>query len=158
MEVQENKIKVYLAGGWFDEYQNKALTYLEDLLINVYNDKFEVFAPRKNIIVKEDDNINIQDYVFSENCKHIDDCDLVIASTVSKDMGTIWETGYAYARNKKIIYTLFDNRFENVTFNLMLAASGIAAFTSKEDFEKFIIELNKENYLDIKQRYEGLVE
>jgi len=153
-----SKIKVYLAGGWFDEFQDKALSYLEDLLINSFKEKFEVFAPRKSIIIKNDEEVNLQDFVFNENCKHIEDSDLVIASTVSKDMGTIWETGYAYAYNVPIIYTLFDERIKKAKFNLMLAASGIAAFTKKEDFIKFITKLEKNNLSNIKERYKGEVE
>ena len=147
-----NKIKVYIAAGWFSEYQDKALTYLEDLLFN--NDKFEVFSPRKEIILNKDATVEEQNKVFDQNCQKIIEADLVIASTVDKDMGTIWETGFAYNKTP-VVYTLFDDRIQNPSFNIMLGASGLAAFIDKTEFEKYIDNLTKHNLLSSVQRWRG---
>lgn len=152
------KIKVYLAGGWFDEFQETALEILEKVLVEDFSDKFEVYSPRKEIKLEGHEGIELQNHVFLENCKHIKEADLVVASTVGKDMGTIWETGYAYAHNKPIIYTLFDTRLKNVKFNLMLAASGIAAFVDLQDFSAFVSTLTHENLHCSEERYIGEVE
>jgi nucleoside 2-deoxyribosyltransferase len=156
--MKNRKIKVYLAGGWFDEFQESALSKLEDILFNMFSDKFDTYSPRKEIVLEGHEGINVQDLVFNENCKHIKEADLVIASTVGKDMGTIWETGFAYANSIPIVYTLFDSRILNAKFNLMLAASGIAAFTSLEDFINFIDEIDINNLNNISKRYNGEVE
>jgi len=148
------KIKIYCGGGWFSPFQDKALTYQENYLFN--REDFEVYAPRKEIKLEGKEGIEIQNFVFNENCKNIDNADLVVISTVDKDMGSVWEAGYAYARNKKIVYTLFDERLgEKVVFNLMLAASGIAAFTNEHEFEKFMNKLNSDTLLELEQRYKG---
>jgi len=52
----------------------------------------------------------------------IDECDIVIASTEGKDMGTLFECGYAFAKNKPVVYYA-----PNIhKFNLMLAKSARA--------------------------------
>jgi len=159
MENKNDKIKVYIAAGWFDEFQEKALEYIENLLFN--NDKFEVYSPRKEDLL-ESGSIHekeVRQRVFQANVKNIKDADLLITSTVGKDMGTIFESGYANAAKIPIIYTLFDERLgENVVFNLMLSESGIACFTNKQEFENFIDKITKENVSTIKQDYEGAIE
>jgi nucleoside deoxyribosyltransferase len=147
------QLKVYLAGGWFSPFQDKALTELESILFS--NPKFKVYSPRKEIKLEGKEGIEMQNFVFAENCKNINEADIVIASTVDKDMGTLWECGFAFANKKPIIYTLFDERFKEAKFNLMLAASGIAAFTDKQEFIKFLDKITPENVSSIKQRYGG---
>ena len=73
-------------------------------------------------------------------------------------MGTLWENGYAYAQCKPIIYTFFDERYENIMFNIMLTMSAIAAFTDKKEFEEFVNELTYENYKTKKKVYYGEIE
>ena len=87
-KIKAPKIKVYLAGGWFDKYQIKAISYLEKFLSSF--DEFEVFISKKE-----------QDKVFKENLKQIDEADIVIVSTVGKDITTLFEAGYAkyFAKN-----------------------------------------------------------
>ena len=146
------KIKVYISAGWFDKFQDEALTYLEEIFDK---DKFEIYSPRKEIKLEGKEGIEMQNFVFEENCKNIESCDLIVSSTVGKDMGTLWENGYGFKCGKPIIYTFFDTRFENVKFNLMLAASGIGAFVNKEKFTTFLNKVTKENVNTIKERYEG---
>ena len=137
-KIKALKIRVYLAGGWFDKYQIKAISYLENFLSSF--NEFEVFSPRKNIVLKPNISKKEQDKVFKENLKQINEADIVIVSTVGKDITTLFEAGYAFAKNKKIIYTFFDERFNDITFNLMLAKSGIICYTNneKKDFESDI--------------------
>ena len=148
-----DKLKIYLAGGWFDVFQVEALDFLEETLFS--REDFKVFSPRKEIKLNGTESTNVQEIVFTENCRNIEDADIVVASTVGKDMGTLWETGFAYAKNKPIIYTFFDKRFKDAKFNLMLSASGVACFTDKAIFMSFIDKLNKKNYNTVKRIYEG---
>lgn len=130
LKAPRKKIKIYLAGGWFDEYQDKALTFLEDFLGKFK--EFDVYMPRK--VVKLDSNASLEQRkdVFKQNLKAINNADLVIVSTVGKDMGTLWEAGYAYSKGKDIIYTFFDERFPDAKFNLMLAESGKVCYAYNE--------------------------
>lgn len=146
-------IKVYIAAGWFDSHQEDALNYLEQFLDDL--EGFEVFSPRRETKIEGFEKPEVQQAVYDMNCKHILESDLVIASTVSKDMGTIYECGYAGRSKIPVIYTLFDHRLQNPIFNLMLAKSGIACFTDKDKFEKFVKTLTKENLKDSKIEYEG---
>ena len=154
--MNTNKIRVYLSAGWFDEFQDKALTYIENVLFN--NEKFEVFSPRKEIVLTKEANKEQQKNVFQQNIEEIKKADLIISSTVGKDMGTLFENGVAYQLGKPIIYTFFDERFKDVKFNVMLSQSGIACFTNKKEFEEFINKIDKDNLQTIKQDYEGNVE
>ena len=107
-------MKAYIASGWFNATQLAACVQLEQFCID--ND-INHFAPRKMNLGT--DGVD-WDLIFQKNIEHLDDCDIVFASTVGKDMGTIWETGYAYAKGKEIIYYT-----PGITKpNLMLAKSG----------------------------------
>lgn len=136
------KIKIYISAGWFDNFQNEALTFIENLLFEQKN--FEIYSPRKEIKLNGIEDEETQELVFRENLKNIENSDLVISSTVGKDMGTLFEDGYAYAKNIPIIYTFFDERFDNIKFNLMLARSGISCYINKKDFSNIILKLNNE--------------
>lgn len=152
------KLKIYISAGWFDDFQVKALTYLEEILFA--RDDFEVYSPRKEDQLKAGETFTkeVKQRIFNANLKSMNNADIIISSTVGKDMGTLFEDGYAYAINKPIIYTFFDERFEEVNFNVMLSESGIAAFTDKKEFEDFIAEINKKNYKTKRIEYKGKIE
>ena len=138
---------VYLAGGWFSPNMLKAVEDIEQVLIDL---NIRHFNPRKENLAKPDDPSNKLKHIFEGNIKAIDDCDLLIISTVDKDMGTIFEAGYAYARNKTIVYynPFMTNREK---FNLMLAQSCIAVCINKEELHDYMTQLTK-------YQYKGLVE
>jgi nucleoside 2-deoxyribosyltransferase len=140
-------MKIYLAGGWFSENMLKAITEMEEVLDSL---PIAYFNPRKANLAECDDNITKLDYIFKKNVEEIDNCNLVIASTVDKDMGTIWETGYAYAKNKPIIYynPFMESREK---FNLMLARSGLGICINKSELFDFLNNL-------IKYEYKGNIE
>jgi len=154
----KNKIYIYISAGWFSKKQEKALEYIEKLILN--NNKFQFYSPRKEIQLESGkiQSKNSRLSVFNSNIAAITIADLIISSTVEKDMGTLFEDGYAYAKNIPIIYTLFDDDLKDVIFNLMLSESGIACFTDKKEFEKFITTINKNNIKTIKKEYKGKIE
>lgn len=110
---------VYIAGGWFTEEQYTAVKELEDFIdtINITS-----FKPRLENKGSEGSD---WDRVFETNVKTLSNADLVIASTVGKDMGTIWECGFAYAKNIPVVY--YTPGIDRV--NLMLAKSGVVCKT-----------------------------
>lgn len=152
----ERKIKVYVSAGWFSPAQEAALTFLEEFLFG--DPKYKVFSPRKEMKLDGVESIDVQNKVFDFNCIAIRGADIVVSSTVDKDCGTLFEDGYAYASGKSIVYTLFDERIKNAKFNLMLAVSGIAAFTDKDEFKAFMNGLTLENLSQHKKRWTGLFE
>ena len=66
---------------------------------------------------------------FSGNLHHIETADFLIVNTRDKDIGTIWEAGYAYANEVPIVY-FCAGLPEGAKFNLMLARSGINSFST----------------------------
>lgn len=146
-------IKVYLAAGFFNEYQNAAVDYIEKLLDA--DPRFEVFSPRRETKLEGFEKPEVQKKVFDMNCDNVKKSDLIICSTIDKDMGAVFETGLAYEAGVPIIYTLFDDRLEKPIFNLMLGQSGIACFTDVVKFESFIKKLTKKNLKTTKIEYKG---
>lgn len=154
------KLKVYLAGGWFSENQDRVLTQIEEILSN-YN-CFKVYSPRRQTQFKSGTKPSkeICEIVFNNNIVAIEDCDIMIASTEEKDMGTVFEMGIAFQLEKPIIAVYFHKE----PYNLMLeeASSGVARNTEQLCQILDIIDvLGLERYLKeevSKYRYQGLIE
>lgn len=118
--------KIYVAGGWFSDEQVEALDDLE-YVVQLCS-RYSNFMPRHMNLGVEGVN---WDSIFKENIKHLNNSSLVVASTVGKDMGTMWECGYAYAKNIPIVY--YTPGIDKP--NLMLGKSGIICKTKKELME-----------------------
>lgn len=122
-------MKVYLAGGFFTEVQNDIMEQLENVMA-----KYGVatFSPRR-------DNLGTLgcdwDSIYRKNIEELHTCNLVFASTQDKDMGTIFECGYATAINKPIAY--YAPNLEGL-FNLMLAKTSIGVCTSIDGLEEYV--------------------
>jgi nucleoside 2-deoxyribosyltransferase len=58
--------------------------------------------------------------VFEENMRKILDCDFMLASTEGRDMGTLFECGFAYSNGIPIVYYFKGDG----PFNIMLSESG----------------------------------
>jgi len=110
--------QIYVAGGWFDKEQMAAIKELEEL--------FDIDSFRPRLDTKH--LIPDWDAIYNENIKHLSRCDMVIASTIGKDMGTLWECGYACALNIEVIY--YTPGISRP--NLMLGKSGIICSTIEE--------------------------
>lgn len=122
---------VYLASPFFKPEQIERIEFIENLL-EKYG--YTVFSPRKEFVVKPNATSEDRKKGFKGNCKAIDNCDFVIAVTDGKDMGTIWEAGYAYSSGIPILY--FAETLGNNDFNLMLAESGeLGVCKSREELE-----------------------
>ena len=119
-------MKAYLAGGWFSPEQEEEHTRI----YNILKPRLEVFNPKLAGIVGNNSTQDRMTNVLCGNLKAIDESQIVVVITDRKDMGTIWEAGYAYACKKPIIYyceTLGDR-----PFNLMLAKTGLVARNEDE--------------------------
>ncbi len=152
-----DKIKIYLAGGWFSPKQDEILTALETELLIAGN--LHVHSPRKvdKLETGEKFTKDVRQRVFLGNLKAIDNCDLIIASTEGKDMGTIFESGYAFAKGKPIVYVFIAP--EGTNFNLMLSESGKSVIMSIDKFKLFVEELSKDGLACLSNyEYNGVIE
>jgi nucleoside 2-deoxyribosyltransferase len=128
-DVCMKNVKVYVAGGFFTPEQLATLEKIEAVIENAGCD---VFRPRnarsaakklnKDIGAGKDPDPNTRRQVFQDNIDNIEDAQLVVAIVDGRDVGTIWEMGFAYACRVPII-TYTEHGFG---VNLLLAESSLA--------------------------------
>lgn len=119
--------KIYLAGGWFNEEQEKRITTFEKVL---RDSGHEVFSPREN--QHEEYTFGTEAWrtaTFNGDVEAIDWADVIFAIYDQEDAGTMFEVGYAYATETTIV--LF-NESEKVV-NLMLSDSCFAYLQTVEE-------------------------
>jgi len=129
------KKKIYLAAGWFNPTQAEELTQLEEICDT--RDWIDLASPRRIFVCPPNAPKETQDATFDGNLHHINTADFLIVNTRDKDIGTIWEAGYAYANEVPIVY-FCAGLPAGAKFNLMLARSGIKVCTSFEDLEDYL--------------------
>ena len=144
---------VYIASGWFSP---EWLQEVEDLKQVLQEFKLDYFSPKDYAIAEATASNDTQKQIFDGNVEHLGKCDWMICNTRNKDMGTIWEAGYFYARNKPIVY-FCAGLPPGAKFNLMLSASGVAVCTSLEDLRDYLEICNRDKRL-INRSYKGLIE
>ena len=127
--------KVYLASGWFNPVQAEELTRLEEVCDN--RAWIDLASPRRIFVCPPGAPKEVQDETFDGNLHHIKTADFLIVNTRDKDIGTIWEAGYAYANEVPIVY-FCQGLPEGAKFNLMLARSGVKVCTSFEQLEDYL--------------------
>lgn len=118
----------YFASPFFNPEQ---VEREERMIAHLRKQGFKVFSPKEACHLDAKASQQSREAVFNENCKAIRKSKAVFAVTDGKDMGTIWEAGYAYGINKPVVY--FAETLGNNQFNLMLAQSGRDVFTSQEE-------------------------
>lgn len=142
----KNHYHVYIASGFFTSEQIEEIEFIKGELSKR---GLTFFSPKDEAIVEPNAETDWRQEVFAGNCLAIQRADMVIVNTNNKDMGTLFEAGYAYALNKPIIYVCFQLG-PNGQLNLMLSESGVASCTTREQLCQA---------LDGKKIYwEGLVE
>lgn len=122
--------KIYFAAPFFNPSQIEREEWLIKELRHI---GFRVFSPRENILLTPNATQEEREKAFQDNIKEINNCDLVFAVTDGKDMGTIWEAGYAYGVNKPIVY-YNETIGPNGKFNVMLAQSGNLTILGRDEF------------------------
>jgi len=108
---------VYIAAPFFNPEQTLVVEEIKAIL-DVH--EIEYFSPKDESMFKQGD---APKDILDLNCSAIDCATLVIVVTDGKDVGAIWEAGYAYAKGKQILYVWL-SREPDQKFNIMLAASG----------------------------------
>ena len=132
---QEEKFKVYLASGWFTPTAAEELTQLEGIFDQ--REWVDLASPRRIFVCPPDAPKETQDETFVGNLQHIVSSDFLLVNTRDKDIGTIWEAGFAFAHQKPIIY-FCAGLPEGAKFNLMLARSGIKVCTTFAELEDYL--------------------
>lgn len=125
--ISKRKCRVYLAGGWFTPSQEERLYSIKNILEDL---GYDIFFPKEEALCSPDSSQDWRQEVFEGNCTAIKNCDFMVCITDEKDMGTIWEAGYARGVSKPIVY--FAETLSNNNFNLMLAQSGAAVALSRD--------------------------
>ncbi len=128
--------KIYLASGWFNPAQDRELSMLESIF-DKRQEHFKLSSPRRIFVCPPDAPRSVQDETFEGNLAHIKNADFLVVNTRDKDIGTIWEAGFAHAINIPIVY-FCAGLPEGAKFNLMLARSGIKVCTSFEQLEDYL--------------------
>ena len=138
----QSKYDFYLASPWFNEAQSLRE---REVLHRLKECGYKVFSPRDNAICETDADSNRRQAIFKGNVDAIKECKAVFAITNDKDMGTIFEAGYAYAYGKPIVY--FAEGL-NGPFNLMLAESGVKVLSSYDEIDCGLLSnLKRGNYV-----------
>ena len=127
--------KVYLAAGWVNPVQAEEFTRLDEICDS--RKWIDLASPRRIFVCPPDAPKEAQDATFSGNLHHIKTADFLIVNTRDKDIGTIWEAGYAYANDVPIVY-FCQGLPDTAKFNLMLARSGVKVCTSYEQLEDYL--------------------
>lgn len=115
---------------------------------------YSIYSPKESCFLSKDAANEDRRKVFNDNCTAIKNSAAVFAITDGKDMGTIWEAGYAASLGKPIFY--FAETLGKNQFNLMLAQSGVKVFRSIEEVTEDTIYhaiVNKHEYV-----FEGEIE
>jgi nucleoside 2-deoxyribosyltransferase len=117
-EWEEEKMKIYLASGWFNEEQMRRVQMAEEVLEKAGH---EVFSPRK----QQNEHLEFgtkewREATFNSDVDHINWADIIVAVYNEEDAGTMWELGYAYAKGKPAIVINEDGM---ETMNLMISDS-----------------------------------
>ena len=144
-------MKVYLASGWFSPAASEEVTNLEIMFDRM---GFELASPRRIFVCPPSASEEVQEATFSGNLEHIKSSDFVLVNTRDKDMGTIFEAGFAHNAGKPIVY--FCQGLKG-NFNLMLSRSGIKVCTSYEQLEEYLTRVLEKNE-PIVEMYKGVIE
>ena len=92
-------MKVYFASPWFNDDQAEREERVKGKLREL---GFNVWSPKDNCVCSRIADEEMRKKVFSDNVENIKSCDTIFAITDGKDMGTIWETGFANGYNAGI--------------------------------------------------------
>ena len=154
-------MKVYFASPWFNPDQAEREERVKGKLREL---GFNVWSPKDNCVCSPIADEAMRKKVFSDNVENIKSCDIIFAITDGKDMGTIWEAGFANGYNagmedpdtfKPIIVVYYcETLGDKGQFNLMLAQSGNIVVTKFEDLNKLPELIQKGEGL----AYAGIVE
>ncbi|PFW43766.1 nucleoside 2-deoxyribosyltransferase [Priestia megaterium] len=112
---------IYLASGFFDEFQNKHVTSAEDFL---RSKGYGVFSPREHQNKHlEFGSKEWREATFDNDIDHIVSCDFVFAILDDKmDEGVLFEIGYAHAIGRPVVLLDLSNKIMNLMISDSITA------------------------------------
>lgn len=131
---ETSKYDFYFASPFFNPEQVEREERLKQHLRTL---GYKVLSPKESCKLDCNAAPSLQSDVFKSNCESIKHSTAVFAITDGKDMGTVWEAGYAFALGKPVVY--YAETLGNKPFNLMLAKSGRAIFTNQIDLTRLAL-------------------
>lgn len=133
------KEKIYLASPWFNDEQAEREERIKNKLRKI---GFNVYSPRENGVLKPSATKEDRIKIFNDNIKNIVNCDILFAITDGKDIGTIWEAGFAcgfnfasYERTNKMKIIYYCESLNDGKFNVMLAESADVVLTEFKELD-----------------------
>lgn len=132
------KYDFYLASPFFNDEQIKREETIKKTLRGY---GFTVYAPREHGVVGSLASQESVETTFNSNIEAINNSKMVLAITDGKDVGTIWEAGYAFGKKIPIVY--YAETLGNNPFNIMLSESGVGIF---KDYTKFCKACNENDF------------
>jgi nucleoside 2-deoxyribosyltransferase len=123
--MEKTMKQVYVAGPWFTPEQNEIIEEIKKILTS---EDVSYFSPKDENLFDPGGDVKA---VLLGNVQAINYCDYIIAVTDGKDVGTIFEAGYAYAKGVPILYVWL-SRQPGQKFNVMLGGSGEVVHTYED--------------------------
>lgn len=153
MLFSKDEYDFYIAGPFFNEKQIDVIKGIENAIENA---GMTYFSPRLTGVVDSESSDATMEEIFAHDLEAIDRARCIIAVTDGKDMGTLFECGYAFATCVPIIYVALEL---NGKFNLMLAKSARQVLTSFDEINESLAEIKKLGFAGIpKKDYGGEIE
>lgn len=147
-------VTCYLASGWFNEAEEVAR---KEILEALEKTEISYFSPKDEVLISNISDKSEQKYAFRKDIESINSCDFVVASTVGKDMGTLFEMGFSYANNVPLV--IYFPAPKGTPCNLMLAQSAYAIAQSKDELIQILEKLKESNFdFSKKIEFDGNVE
>lgn len=91
-------MKIYLAAPFFTPEQVSVVEGLENLVAEVSS--IELYSPRKDGVLSAmtpEERRRSKGKIFELNCHHITTSQMVLAVIDHRDVGVVWELGFAYS-------------------------------------------------------------
>lgn len=147
---------IYLAGGWWGEYQPELLVKAYESLLNnptvghIHVPLLHQYGGNAFVDGKFEPDYEWATMTYKADLRGIDNSDLIVAlfPVEDQDIGTATEVGYAVASHKPVVGVFQGDAYKN-PINLMVSMSADASVKTPEELKSF-------NFLDIEPNmYEG---
>ena len=145
-------MKVYIASPFFNPKQIDQVEFMKNALTVTGH---EYFSPKDYFVLNPNATQEDRQRIFDVNCEKIQWADFVLCNTEAKDLGTIWEAGYAYGINKPVVF--FAEGLPEGKFNVMLSEAGKSVNTDREQLIDYLERVNEAGEL-IFEQYTGFTQ
>ena len=136
-------MKFYIAAPFFNKTQIEKVEVVKEMLLAK---GFTFFSPKDDCLFENDKGMD-SEAIFTTNIDEIDKCDGIIIITDDRDVGTMFEAGYAYGSGVyNRIYAWIDHD-KDANFNLMLAHSADAVALGYKELDLLLTKAKEIGYV-----------